>query len=102
MKIDWIDRCLALPKERREQPMNIAHLKLLLIINNHPDIKTDSLLTYFDNEKPTLIARINFLSRKNLIHKLPRFNRGGNTHPNYYRVTRQGRKLAGQVLDKAR
>lgn len=70
----WIEQCLALPKARREQPMNVAHIKLLLVIDENTDIKTDSLLEFFANEKPTLISRINFLTKKGLILKLPLFN----------------------------
>ncbi len=98
MVYEWIERCLALPRMSREQPMNIAHLKLLLLIAENPDIKTDSLLEFFPNEKPTLISRINFLSNKGLIEKLPLFNRGGNTHPNYYRATPLGYDIVSQAF----
>ena len=88
-----LNTALALPKNEREQPINVAHIKLLLIIYYNPDIKTDELLPYFSNEKPTLISRINFLARKKLIIKLPKFNAGGNTNPNYYRATSLGSEL---------
>lgn len=85
-------------KSAREQPMNVAHLKLLLIIYQNSEIRTDSILPYFNNEKPTLISRINFLVRKELIVKLPKYNRGGNTNPNYYKTTKLGREIAKGIL----
>lgn len=88
-----LNMALALPKNEREQPINVAHIKLLLVIYHHPDIKTDELLPFFANEKPTLISRLNFLYRKKLITKLPKFNAGGNANPNYYRATHLGAQL---------
>lgn len=95
--MNWIEICLALPKKSREQPINVAHLKLLLAIAATEGIKTDELLPLFENEKPTLISRLNFLVDKGLINKLPKFNRGGNKNPNYFTTTRKGRLIAGYL-----
>lgn len=102
MSIEWIEQCLALPKATREQPINVAHLKLLTLIAQHPEIRTDDLLPYFHNEKPTLISRINTLASKGLINKLPKFNAGGNTHPNYYTCTPSGQTIANAILGRHR
>jgi len=95
--LEWIELCLELPKNSREQPINVAHLKLLYLIAQRPDVKTDELLPFFDNEKPTLISRINTLASKKLIDKYPRFNRGGNSNPNYYRITALGKRIVEQL-----
>ena len=93
----WIELCLSLPKVAREQPINVAHIKLLLIISKNEGIRTDDLLPFFNNEKPTLISRINFLCKKQLIVKLPKFNKGGNTNPNYYKMTDKGKRLISAI-----
>jgi hypothetical protein len=93
----WLDICLGLEKEDREKPINVAHIKLLFLISENEGIRTDDLLPYFPNEKPTLISRINFLIRKKLINQLPRFNRGGNGNPNYYTTTAKGKEITSLI-----
>jgi DNA-binding MarR family transcriptional regulator len=97
MSKTWLDICLELEKGDREKPINVAHLKLLLLISENEEIRTDDLLAYFPNEKPTLISRINFLIRKGLINKLPLFNRGGNGNPNYYTTTTAGKEITSMI-----
>lgn len=97
--VTWIEMCLQLPRVSREQPINVAHIKLLLIIFNNEGIRTDDILPFFYNEKPTLISRINFLCKKGLILKLPKFNLGGNTNPNYYKTTNAGKQLVKALTE---
>jgi hypothetical protein len=34
---DWIDNCLRLERIAREQPIHVAHIKLLLLIYQNPN-----------------------------------------------------------------
>jgi len=70
---------------------------LLIVIKENPEIKTDSLLDFFDKKKPNFKTRIDYLCRQNLIAKLPKFNRGGNKNPNYYIVTNDGANLVNKM-----
>lgn len=96
---NWIDLCLGLDRKSREQPINVAHLKLLIhIYDGKGSVETNELLPFFKNEKPTLISRLNTLLDKKLIIKLTGFNRGGNGNPNIYKVSELGEKIVLSIL----
>jgi len=85
----WLDKWIALPKDSRESPANVGHMKAYAIIKKLEQASTSEILEMWPCNKQTLMTRLKWLERKRIIDKYPKSNLGGNGNPSYFTVTNQ-------------
>lgn len=96
--MDALEHTTHLSIEKREEPINVGHIKVLFAVYQEPKREISSLVRFCNESRSTTWSRCAFLEKKGLVKKYPRFNQGGHGSPSHYSVTKNGTALIEKFL----